>query len=165
MNYDFTTTDEARSAIAGMNVDAEEAANLLLEASIEERDKGYIKPSEVERHNAYSWVKPDATACVLCGKKTFNTPVEGFQVIECFHCAREICEDCADIEGGGGDDGSQLSGWNCTGEARAECERIARDIEADDEAIARLRGLQLAAPNAFASMVLSNAVKHLLEAA
>lgn len=70
----------------------------------------YHSNGETGRHNAYGWIKPIATACYLCGKKAFNTPVEGFQVRDCDRCEQPVCEDCAEVDCGGEGEGVQ---WIC----------------------------------------------------
>lgn len=82
----------------------------------------------VARHNAYGWIKPDAEACCQCGRKEYATPVDGFIVRPCLKCERSLGECCADIDYGGGDDGSRLTSWNCQGEAREQCQQIADGI-------------------------------------
>jgi hypothetical protein len=52
----------------------------------------------VESHNSYGWIRPDADACYLCGKKEYATPVDGFQVCECDKCERPVCENCAETD-------------------------------------------------------------------
>lgn len=36
-----------------------------------------IQTQTAERHNSYGWIKPNADACSICGKKEFATPVDG----------------------------------------------------------------------------------------
>jgi hypothetical protein len=94
----------------------------------------------VERHNAYGFVRPDADACYLCGRKEFTTPVEGFQVRECDRCERLVCEKCAEVDCGG--EGEGVS-WQCEGRCRPEptvfdiaadeiCNKLADELEAVD---------------------------------
>lgn len=83
-----------------------------------------------ERHNAYGWIKPDATACHLCGKKEYATPVDGFQVQECDRCGRPVCENDAESDYDMVGDPLRFvnTQWVCAGEARTECERIAERV-------------------------------------
>lgn len=53
---------------------------------------------EVQRHNAYGWIRPDAIACYLCGRKEFATPVDGFSVRNCGKCDRPVCQNCAETD-------------------------------------------------------------------
>jgi hypothetical protein len=69
----------------------------------------------VERHNAYGWVKPAADACEICGRKSFDTPVEGFQVRECARCEKLICENDADTNADCDQDGYFMTEWTCKG--------------------------------------------------
>lgn len=80
----------------------------------------------VECHNAYAWISPDADACELCGRKSFATPVDGFQVQECDNCQRLVCEIHADVDCGGEGEGCQ---WRCGPEGRAECQRLEEAME------------------------------------
>lgn len=68
---------------------------------------------EAERHNAYAWIKPNADACEVCGKKEFATPVDGFVVRECTNCERLICEDHADTDADCDQDGYFTTSWTC----------------------------------------------------
>lgn len=96
-----------------------------------------------EAHNSYAWIKPDAEACHLCGKKEFSTPVDGFQVEECDKCERPICQECCesdyDLQG---DPGTFVcTQWVCKGEAWSECLRLTACQAFDaacDEIYARL---------------------------
>lgn len=69
--------------------------------------------TETQRHNAYSWIKPDAAACHLCGKKGFATPVDGFQVKECDKCERPVCQECAEVDYDGDSEGFRNTQWQC----------------------------------------------------
>lgn len=70
------------------------------------------------QHNIYGWIRPDADACEVCGRKEFTTPVDGFQVRACDRCERFICELHAEADGGG--EGERVS-WICGDEARGSC--------------------------------------------
>lgn len=69
--------------------------------------------SEVDRHNAYAWVKPDAAQCHLCERKEFATPVDGFQVQDCDKCGRPVCERCAEVDYDGDSEGFRNTQWQC----------------------------------------------------
>jgi hypothetical protein len=80
----------------------------------------------IETHNAYSWIKPTADACEVCGRKEFATPVDGFVVRECTRCERLICEKCADTDADSDQDGYFTTSWTC--KDAAECQRIASEV-------------------------------------
>lgn len=92
---------------------AEHIAPALLHPPL--RSLSEVEAEAVARHNAYGWIRPDAETCHLCGRKAFATPVDGFVVIDCFKCQRPLCQECAEVDGSGGDDGSLLSQWECRG--------------------------------------------------
>lgn len=68
---------------------------------------------EVIRHNDYAWIRPDAEACYLCGRKEFATPVDGFQVRPCGKCERPVCERCAETDADCDQDGYHTTSWQC----------------------------------------------------
>lgn len=72
--------------------------------------------TEVEKHNAYSWIKPDAAQCYLCGRKAFATPVDGFQVSDCDKCERPVCQECAEVDYDGDSEGFRNTQWECLSE-------------------------------------------------
>lgn len=74
-----------------------------------------IQTQATERHNSYGWIKPNADACEVCGKKEFATPVDGFVVRECTNCERLICEDHADTDADCDQDGFFTTSWTCKG--------------------------------------------------
>lgn len=69
----------------------------------------------VEWHNTYGWIRPDADACEICGRKAYATPVDGFVVRECTQCERLICEEHADADADCDQDGYFLTSWVCSG--------------------------------------------------
>lgn len=72
-----------------------------------------VQTQAAERHNSYGWIKPNADACSICGKKEFATPVDGFVVRECTNCERLICEDHADTDADCDQDGYFTTSWTC----------------------------------------------------
>jgi hypothetical protein len=81
---------------------------------------------EVVRHNAYGHINPNADACEVCGRRESATPVDGFTVRPCTNCERMICELHADTDADCDQDGYFTTSWTCSGDARAECERIGK---------------------------------------
>lgn len=81
-----------------------------------------ITTISADRHNAYGWIRLDAAACHLCGRKEYATPVDGFQVQECTRCSRLICENHADTDADCDQDGYFTTEWVC--KDSVECERL-----------------------------------------
>lgn len=96
------------------------------------------EPSATEKHNSYSWIKPDADACEICGKKAFATPVDGFEVRECTNCSRPVCQECVDVDCDSDGEGYFVTSWVCKGEARVDCERIETENANDTESKAAI---------------------------
>jgi hypothetical protein len=72
-----------------------------------------ISTDAVTRHNAYGWIRPDADACYVCGRKAFATPVDGFVVSDCDKCGQPICQECAEVDYDSSSEGYRCTQWQC----------------------------------------------------
>lgn len=76
----------------------------------------------------------DPNACHVCGK---SEVIEVRQVSDCHICELPVCTDCCEFDYGGGEDGNQISQWDCLPclQLQRIASELAEGLEARDKAI------------------------------